>query len=166
MKGKIILLCSLWSLRAQFLIPTLPSMNVYGRDKKLPTQGVLTAVDERLSFRLQMKLWKWFHLNQTEDYSLKDSLSDYSEELLRRNVVFSSFISCHNKGHQRSQADIPSRFQKLDRHVHSGSVVVSVSEKRAFSSKGDQHWHPRKRGVSSLTWTFVTSGQWALFFYC
>ena len=52
MKGKIILLCSLWSLRAQFLIPTLPSMNVYGWDKKLPTQGVLTAIDERLSFRL------------------------------------------------------------------------------------------------------------------
>ena len=42
----------------------------------------------------------------------------------------------------------------------------SASEKRAFSPKEDQPWHPRKRGVSSLTWTFVTSGQWALFFYC
>ena len=45
-----------------------------------------------------------FYLSQTEDYS------DNSEKLLRRNMVFSSFMSGQSKEHHTEYN--PSRFQK------------------------------------------------------
>ena len=54
---------------------------------------------------------------QIEDYSWGDSLSNSSEELLWRSMVFSTFTSCQNKEHQTSQGYVLSRFQKqTDQH--------------------------------------------------
>ena len=51
-------------------------------------------------------------MSQTEDCGLEDSLSNNSEELLWRSLVFSSFMSCQNKEYQASQQYTPSRFKK------------------------------------------------------
>ena len=61
----------------------------------------------------QCIIGKEFYLRQTEDKSLEDNLSDNSEELLQRSMVFSTvlyLVRTKNIKQETSQRYIPSRF--------------------------------------------------------
>ena len=50
------------------------------------------CVDENNQQKIYNRNRKEFYLSQTEDHSTEDSLSDYSEKLLQRSMIFSNFL--------------------------------------------------------------------------
>lgn len=69
-----------------------------------------------------------------------------------------SFISCQKKPHQTSQRCILSRFQKTWKPNRSSGTqkagMALAPGKEVLPSKQEQHWRPRKGGISSLFFYF------------
>ena len=71
-------------------------------------------------------------MSQTEDQSLEDNqVSDNSEVMLRRNMVFSTALYCRNQECQTNQGEIPSRFQK-NRSARTQQVNITLAPKKGI----------------------------------
>ena len=80
-------------------------------------------------------------MSQTEYQSLEDNqISDNSEVMLWRYMVFSTALYCQNQESQTNQGEIPSRFQK-NRSAQAQQVNITLAPKKGIlPSKEFQHW--------------------------
>ena len=92
-------------------------------------------------------------MSPTEDYSPEDSLSDNSEELLQRSVVFSTVLHLvRTKNLKQVRCTFLRGFKKKNkkqnRSAHTQQVSTALAPgKEGLSLKEYQHWCPRKGDI-------------------
>ena len=88
-------------------------------------------------------------MNQTEDYSPRDSLSDNPEELLWRSMVFSTVLYLVRTKNIRQVRDTFLKgLKKKTRSACTQQINMALAPgKELLSSKEYQHWRPRKGGI-------------------
>ena len=91
-------------------------------------------------------------MNQTEDQSLEDNgVSDNSEVMLWRNMVFSPALYCQNqecqKKKKKKQGEIPSRFQKKQISTYTASQYNLGTKEGNLTIKGVPALASRKGSV-------------------
>ena len=88
-------------------------------------------------------------MSQTEDYSPEDNLSDNSEELLWRGMVYPhNCISCQSKEHQEARDTFLQGFKnRLLTYAQQVGMALAL-ERGVFSLQEFQHWCPRKEAFN------------------